>query len=296
MSFYSTNGKRIFPEQLPSTCLGFLWHRRKKLNKRGETALRDALVEAFGEMTLGEVFEKRKLPFIVPAVDATSHCGWVFKTPHNQDSNHRDDDYSLVDVCLASSAAPIYRSLAAIKQPGESTTKDMFVDGGLWANNPVLVALSEALRLAAPDQSIEIFCLGTSPAKAGAVWDSNQPHWGLLDWRFGGRALELALDAQAGIFDYLAESFSGHLNRPVKIIRFPQRKSSASQAELLSLDCTSTASMDLMRQLASGAADDTNSLLSTGSDIGQRIESLLNGSSNLQMINTSSKHDGGENV
>lgn len=282
MSFYSTYGKQIFPQQLPSTCLGFLGHRRKKLNKQGETALRNALVEAFGKMTIGEVFKKRKLAFIVPAVNATTHCGWVFKTPHNQDSNHRDDDYSLVDVCLASSAAPVYRSLAALKQPGKSNTKDMFVDGGLWANNPVLVALSEALRLTAPDQSIEIFCLGTSPAAAGTVLDSSKPHWGVIDWRFGGRALELSLDAQSSIFDYLAESFSGHLNRPVKIIRLPQRKPSASQAELLGLDCTSTASLDLMRQLASGAADDTNSLISNDTDVGPRIESLLNVSLNQQ--------------
>ncbi len=79
MSFYSSYGKQIFPQQLPSKCLSFLWHRRKKLNKRGEAALRNALVEAFGEMTLGEVFEKRKVPFVVPAVNATTHRGWVLK-------------------------------------------------------------------------------------------------------------------------------------------------------------------------------------------------------------------------
>lgn len=275
MQFYKNYGKQIFPQQLPSKPWGFLWHRRKKINKQGDLALREGLIEAFGETTLESVYHKRGIALVVPAVNATTHQGWVFKTPHNQDSNQRDNGYTLVDVCLASSAAPIYRSLAAIKQPGKSTTKELFVDGGLWANNPVLVALSEALRLAPPDQPIEIYCLGTSPEVAGAVLDSNQPHWGLVDWNFGGRALELSLDAQAGVFDYLAGSFSKYLNRPVSITRFPQRVPSASQAKLLKLDSTSKSSFDLMQQLASGAADDTNRLISNKTEEGLKIESLL---------------------
>lgn len=151
----------------------------------------------------------------------------------------------------------------------------MFVDGGLWANNPVLVALSEALRVTKPNQQIEVYCLGTSPEIAGAVLNSNQPHWGLADWRFGGRALALSLDAQAGVFDYLANSFANYLDRSVSIIRFPQRSPSAAQAELLSMDCTSKSSFNLMRQLASGAADDTNRLITSQTEDGLKIVSLL---------------------
>ena len=43
----------------------------------------------------------------------------------------------------------------------------MFVDGGLWANNPVLVGLIDALDMAEPDQEIHIFSLGTCPLPAG---------------------------------------------------------------------------------------------------------------------------------
>ena len=41
-----------------------------------------------------------------------------------------------------------------------------FVDGGLWANNPVLIGLVDALAMAPLDQPIEIFCLGTCPRPA----------------------------------------------------------------------------------------------------------------------------------
>jgi len=278
MSLYKNFGEKIFPEQIPKNLMAFLRQRRKKLNRAGEVALREGLTEAFGNTTIAEIFKKRKIGFAVPTVDASTRRGRVFKTPHNLDTNHRDDPYTLVDVCLASSAAPIYRSLAAVKQPGQSTTKDMFVDGGLWANNPVLVALSEALRMTQPHQRIEIFCLGTSPEVAGSVLNSDDPHWGFSDWKFGGRALELSLDAQAGVFDYLANSFLPHLDREVAITRFPQRAPSADQAQLLGMDCTSSASRDLMNQLASGAADDTNTLISSSVSEGIIIQSLLNDS------------------
>ena len=280
MSFYENDGEKIFPKQLPSNPAGFLFHPRKKINRQGNNALRDALTKAFGEKTLGEIFRTRRIAFAIPTVDATTHRGWVFKTPHNQDSNRRDDRISLVDICLASSAAPIYRSLAVVKQPGQSGAKNMFVDGGLWANNPVLVALSEALRMTKHDQRIEIFCLGTSSEIAGAALNSDNPHWGLFEWRFGGRALELSLDAQAQVFEYLANSFIPHLNRNVLITRFPQQTPSAAQAELLGLDCASKESLNLMRQFASRACDETNRIISNDTREGNAIKSLLTNSHN----------------
>ena len=280
MSFYEDNGGKIFPKQLPTKLTGFLFHPRKKLNQQGNNALRDALTEAFGEKTLGEIFRTGRIAFAVPAVDATTHRGWVFKTPHNRDSNHRDDNYSLVDICLASSAAPIYQSLAVVNASGEAGAKDMFVDGGLWANNPVLVALSEALRMTEHDQRIEIFCLGTSPEIAGAVLNSDNPHWGLIEWRFGGKALELSLDAQAGVFEYLANCFLPHLDRNVTITRFPQQVPSTAQAEILGLDCSSEESLNLMKQLASRACDETNRIISNDTREGNAIQSLLTNSHN----------------
>ena len=59
--------------------------------------------------------------------------------------SHRDDHFKLVDVCLASSAAPIYRSLAAVDVADVLGGHYVFADGGLWANNPVSSAYRRAL-------------------------------------------------------------------------------------------------------------------------------------------------------
>ena len=274
MSFYEANGVKIFPKQLPSSKFSLLFHPRKQINRRGNKSLRDALMKTFGNKTLGEIYQTRGIAFAIPTVDAITQVGRVFKTPHNQDSNHRDDQFSLVDICLASSAAPIYRSLAVIKHP-ESGANHMFVDGGLWANNPILVALSEALRMTKPDQKIEIYCLGNTLKISGSALDINNPHWGLIKWEFGGRALKLSLDTQMQIYEYLANSLTSYLDRNVLIVRFPQVALSNTKTKLFELDSVSNESLDLMIQLATKACDKTNQIISENSREGKAIESLL---------------------
>jgi len=274
-TLYTSHGKQIFPKKLPKNKLALFLHHRSKLNKQGDKALRQALKAAFGEMTLSSLYRDRGIGLVIPAVNCTTHKAWVFKTPHDSSSSGRDDAYSLTDVCLASSAAPIYRSLSTIKQPGHSETLDVFADGGLWANNPVLVALIEALRNTSPEQSIEIYCLGTSPAPTGSVLDANNPHWGLKEWHFGGRAIELALDSQAVVCDQMANMLIQHIDRPVSIIRFPQPSISGEQGELLGLDNASNQSLDLLKQLATTAVDQTNQLINSDDVSGKRIAELL---------------------
>ncbi len=58
-------------------------------------------------------------------------------------------------------------------------------------------------------------------APAGSVLDPNDPHWGLRDWKFGGRAIEYAMDSQSIVSDQMAMMLLGHINRDVSITRFP---------------------------------------------------------------------------
>ena len=274
-SLYADHGEEIFPKQLPKSKFKLLFHRRKEINKKGEAVLKKILTETFGSLTLGEVYQERRIGLVIPAVNCTTHKAWVFKTPHDSTSSGRDDDYTLVDACLASSAAPIYRSLAAIKQPGSSTTTDMFVDGGLWANNPVLIALIEALRSSDAETSIEIYSLGTTPPPTGSVLDSTDPHWGLGDWEFGAKAIDLALDSQTWVYDQMVKMLIPHLDCPVKIIRFPQPNPSAEQSKLLNLDNASSKTVDLLKQLAVTSIDETNQIINSDDEAGKLIKSIL---------------------
>lgn len=274
-SLYTNNGKYIFPQQLPRSKLRLLFHNRSKLNKIGEIALRNVLTELFGDLTLSELYESRKIGLLVPATNYDTHKAWAFKTPHDPTSSQRDNNYSLVDVCLASSAAPIYRSLAVVPQPDNNTSATTFVDGGLWANNPVLVALIEALRNTEPNSEIQIFSLGTISPPTGSVIDLQSPHWGLREWQFGGKAVELALDSQSFVSDQMAKMLTSHIDRVCSITRFPHPLVSGEQARLLQLDNSSDAAINLLQQLASVAVDDTNQLINSREETGYRIGHLL---------------------
>ncbi len=272
---YTEYGLEIFPKKLPDTSAKLIFHQRSKLNMRGDVALRKALNSKFHDLTLGQLYQSRMIGLAITSVNCATHRAYVFKTPHDKTSNHRDDDITLVDACLASSAAPIYRSIAVINQEKSRLDNSMFIDGGLWANNPVLVALIEALRKAGKGQEIEIFCLGTSPAPTGSVLDQDSPHWGLLKWKFGGRAIEYAMDSQSVVYDQMAGMLLSHINRDVCITRFPQPVPSADQAYLLALDDASQKAMTLLKKLAARATDETNQLINTGSEKGVRIAALF---------------------
>lgn len=99
--------------------------------------LASAMTAVFGAALVGDV---RKCRLVIPAVDLTVGRTVVFKTPHLPNLT-RDRHYCLVDVLLATTAAPTYFPHAELPGGGAA------VDGGLWANNPSLVAYTEAMKI-----------------------------------------------------------------------------------------------------------------------------------------------------
>lgn len=261
VALYSQHGPAIFPRALPTSLVGLATdHRgRPKALASGTASLKAALEGKLGTKTLGQIYAERGIALAIPSVEMSQHRGWVFKTPHLKGTNHRDDNYSLVDVCLATSAAPIYRSLAAVDHPDESGGFNVFVDGGLWANNPVLVGLVDALDVAQPGQEVHIFCLGTCPMPAGEQISRDAVHRGLYEWKFGGEAAGLAVDAQQFALDHMAKKLARHVDRKCTVIRFPSDKVPAALIPYLGLDETRPQAVEALINQARADADMTNS-------------------------------------
>lgn len=279
VELYRKCGPSIFPRKLPKKfgvdLVRQIWKRPQYL-RAGAIALEKALVAELGDATLGEIWKNRKIAIAIPAVEMSHHRTWVFKTPHLANTHHRDDEYRLVDVCLATTAAPIYRSMARIKNP-DTPGHCVFVDGGLWANNPVLVGLIDALEMTKRGDRIEIFCLGTCPRPEGELVGCNDLDRGILGWRFGGDVVSLSLDAQKFVFNEMARMLSGHVERECQIIRFPQGTVPADFMQYLGLDETDSVAMDA---LITQAHADVNETLSncgdTANSEGQLLHKLLN--------------------
>ena len=279
MTYIKNHGKRIFPLPLRDDVKGLAKDVvcRKGALKRGTAALQSALTEAFGTETVGHVYERRGIALAVTAVNLADHYSWVFKTPHRiGKTNHRDDGYSLVDVCLASSAAPIYRSVAAIRVPGTSDEYNNFIDGGLWANNPILVGMIDALEVSQEGQPIELYSLGTCPKPGGTRVELKKVHRGLLEWKFGAEAASISIDTQAYAFDQMASLLSGHLKHECKVIRFPREKVPAAMLNYLELDDTRPEAARALLEQARKDANRTNSLICDSQDPdGQRLDALF---------------------
>ena len=238
-SIYSNRGSEIFKKRLPESfwrLLAFLPRHRSRL-RDGASALRNELDEQFGETTLLDIWRDRGIALAIPTVNLSDHRARVFKTPHLRNSRHRDDDYTLVDICLASTAAPIYRSLARVPVPG-SDQDEVLLDGGLWANAPVLVGLIDGLELATTQDRIEVYSLGTSAPPKGEPAERDDVDRGVVRWRFGGGVISVSLDAQQFASHEMANMLSRHLRRECAVIRFPHTEIPSSAAAHFDLDAT----------------------------------------------------------
>ncbi len=209
---YAKAGKKIFPLQWarPLPVLGKLVRAFGIGTICGDRALRKTLTDALGDRTVGSVYEDRRIALAVPTLDLARHAAVVFKSQHLKRLNGRDNKRTLVDVCMATSAAPILRSMACLQEPGGSGASATYVDGGLWANNPGLIGMMEAteiLKDRGENRPIQLFMLGTLPSQGGEEihWWRHRAAWG---WSFGLKAISASLNAQAVGYDYLTSKMA----------------------------------------------------------------------------------------
>jgi len=239
--FYVKKGPQIFtkPKPINNGMLLSLWLWRHLFRPAAShQVLQTSLEQVFGNQTLREVFEKRNIALCIPTIDAADYSSRVFKTPHSPDKQ-RDRNYTLSSVCMASTAAPVFFPLSRQNNPDNEQEILHFVDGGLWANNPIMIGLTEALHLAPKTQEIEIVSVGTCDKPSGNPYTRQTPLWGLWQWQGGVKTLEMCLKAQsygyANMAHFLAKSFSEY-GRSVRVVRLDESMKSEEQYHSIGLD------------------------------------------------------------
>jgi hypothetical protein len=90
---------------------------------------------------------------LIPAFEGRHSEVFAFKTPHHPD--YKMDRFErMIDIGLATSAAPTY--YRPLEHDGY-----LLVDGGVWANNPIMLAVIEALTCFTLDRAqINVLSLG----------------------------------------------------------------------------------------------------------------------------------------
>jgi uncharacterized protein len=180
LQVYAERGANIFP---PTNTLGRM-HRYFRQSRRyvyERKPLEEELLRIFGQATFGE----SKTRLIIPAFEGRHGEPWIYKTPHHPDYK-LDRHERMVTVGLSTSAAPTY--FEALSNGGY-----VMVDGGLWANNPVMNAVVDALACYDIDRrQIRVLTLGCGETSFRV--DEKLARGGLFRWR---NVIKAAMRAQS---------------------------------------------------------------------------------------------------
>jgi predicted acylesterase/phospholipase RssA len=151
--------------------------------KYGQKALRAALKEVLGDAKLGAALTR----LVIPAYDITTGRVFIFKTRH-LDRFRFDVSVEAVEIAMCTSAAPTYFPANWIPEHNAA-----YVDGGVWANAPMMVGITEAVGfLGKRLDQLDVLSVGTT----SPVPDfSDETRSGLIGW--GPRMASLLTTAQA---------------------------------------------------------------------------------------------------
>jgi patatin-like phospholipase/acyl hydrolase len=154
LGLYVGSMNSIFPARRRSHLARPLSLVRAKYKPDG---LREVVRSAFGDRLLCD----SAIPLVIPSYNIGENDVYLFKTPHHE-RLRRDWRVPMWQVAMATSAAPTY--FPAYSLPDEHVR---LVDGGVWANNPSMVGVAEAVSIfRQPLERIRLLSLGTTVATA----------------------------------------------------------------------------------------------------------------------------------
>ncbi|MDT0634845.1 CBASS cGAMP-activated phospholipase [Spectribacter hydrogenoxidans] len=175
---YLDEGDKIFPvDSFPVRVLRSAkqWVR----SAYGSGPLNEQLENIFGGALLGDT----KTRLCIPAFEGVHAEPWVYKTPHHPDYEN-DQHELLVNVALATSAAPTF--LPALQNNGYT-----MVDGGLLANNPIMVGAIDALACyQLSRRQVQVLSIGCGGS--GFRVSHKMRRGGLWQWK---KAISASIDA-----------------------------------------------------------------------------------------------------
>ena len=221
-----------------------------------DDALKKVLTNLFGEKVIGE---SNNL-LCVPSYSLTDARPCVFKYDHKEGKLDRDNKAKYVDVALATSAAPTYLPLAEVN----SYDHKQFIDGGVWANNPALLGVIEALTyfvgIDKPYDGIEILSISSLNNTSGKPTGLKRNR-SFLQWR--NDLFETSLIGQSNFTDYTLSQLHKLNSIPIEYVRIPSEPISAEQQHLVQLD----GATDRALQLIKGKGNDRGTVASKNPEI-----------------------------
>ncbi|WP_374368569.1 CBASS cGAMP-activated phospholipase [Dongia sp.] len=196
VEFYEQRGPTVFPLTSVGRKARYLM-RQLIRPKFSQDALRAELERAFKDAP-GKQLSDSVCRLVIPSLKARTGAVHAFRTNHHPDLI-ADRNRSPIDLALATAAAPTYFRAASVDDSA-------YIDGGVWANNPTLAAVVEAVSfLHVPLNRVDVLSIGTtSQPYAGQALNA-----GITGWLGGVRIIQLLMHAQAQGTLMLASRLTG---------------------------------------------------------------------------------------
>lgn len=190
VGFYKEEAKSIFP---PTGVLGGIARGTRQMfagPKHKSQRLRDVLNRYFNGQQLGEA----RTRLVINSYNASRDGAHMFKTCHHEELD-RHYRFLAADIALATAAAPLYFEGTKLSL-GDDGKAQIFLDGGIWANCPTIVGITEAVRYL-DTQISEIHMLSVGTGYKPFAITKKQVAGGVAQWRLALKDLLLGAQ-QAG--------------------------------------------------------------------------------------------------
>lgn len=251
--FYEEEGPKIFPKSKYMDFLGgkiyrSFWKQIIKGGKYSDKPLKNALQRLFNESKIGD---SNNL-LCIPSYTVTEARPFVFKFDHKEGDRDRDNGARMVDVALATSAAPTYFPMS---QDNYYDNKQ-FIDGGVWANNPTLVGLLESLDYFVGEDKeygkLKILSISSLSLTGGKPTGLKRAR-SFLDW--GNDLFETSFTGQSYFSNFFMEKIKKISNIDISYERIPSVDIASEQESLIQLDVATKQALDLIKGKGKDQAD-----------------------------------------
>lgn len=257
VEFYTDYGPQIFSQRWKTIFGEWVLKVKQAIikSKYSDKSLRSALESVFGDKKIGS---SQNL-LCIPAFNITDFKPRIFKKDYG-DLN-KDDEKTFVDVALATTAAPTYFPIHEIDDV-------QYVDGGLYANNPLIVGLTECVfnkywikpkseRSEDDYDGVQILSISSCEMSSGVM--ARRKEQSFINW------LSTLFDAygegQSKLNSYFISQIKNHLDFEIEIERVTNELLSAEQSKIIALDKAGVDSLKLLRAKGKTAGNNAKNLL-----------------------------------
>ena len=223
--FYTQHGPRIFCADKQRNKWGRRQYFIKQLLGKGKYSqkdLEDALYSVFKDK---KICESNNL-LCIPAYNITTAEPRIFKKDY--ENLTEDDSKRYVDIALATAAAPTYF-------PVKETNNHCYIDGGVWANNPTLVGLTEYIFKISTDpnyRGVDILSISSIVKPTGERHGRKERsfrHW-------GSKLFDSYTVGQSFFTDFFLKQLINVVKFPMTYLRVQHKPLSVDQMSIIDMD------------------------------------------------------------